>query len=214
MRHGEAESNAVGYLTSAVPGPGLTPRGQRQARAVAKVLSVRLGAPPAVVTSPLRRALETSLPTAQRFGATPRVEPGLRELTMGAWEGRRAEELLGAEPSFGAWRADPEAYRPPGGERASDVGARVRGALERLAGETGEGCLVAFSHQDALGALLTSVSGGTWSGMHGWKDDLPNAVIAHLRLDARSGRWRLVGLDLSASHAGDLEPEAAASTAP
>jgi probable phosphoglycerate mutase len=201
VRHGEAESNAFGYVTSAVPGPPLTPLGRRQAEAVAALLAARLAGHARLVASPLRRARDTARPTAARLGLETTVTWGLRELSMGGWEGRPARTLLQEEPEFAAWRTDPEAHGPPGGERASAVGRRVRAALEATLADMPVGdTLVAFSHQDAIGALLTAVRGMPWTAMHTWKAALPNAVIAWLRYSG-DGAWSLVDLDPAASRA-------------
>ncbi len=198
VRHGEAESNARGYLTAAMPGPPLTGLGRVQARLVAAVLARRVRGVPAIVASPLRRALETALPAAERYGVALRLEPDLREVGVGAWEGRSARDLVATDASFLPWRADPERHRPPGGEIASEVALRVRAALEPRAAEAEGGTLVAFSHQNALAALLVSVQGLTWSAVATLKPQLPNAVIAHLRYDSKTACWLLVGLDPTA----------------
>ena len=79
--------------------------------------------PLAVWSSPATRCRE--LATRLTEGAV-RIEPRLAELDMGEWDGRRWEELSG--PVHEAWKADPWRTRPPGGESAGDLVARV-GAL-------------------------------------------------------------------------------------
>jgi alpha-ribazole phosphatase len=51
------------------------------------------------------------------------LEPRAQELHMGAWEGRRWEEFRGFESE--AWALDPWRLRPPGGESAGELWARV-----------------------------------------------------------------------------------------
>ncbi len=55
--------------------------------------------------------------------ATVRIDPRLAELSMGDWEGRRWDEISG--PVHSAWMADPWGTRPPGGESAEDLLARI-----------------------------------------------------------------------------------------
>lgn len=55
--------------------PGLSDEGRAQARSVAQALTA-LG-PLAVVAAPLRRAVETAAPMAERWRVEPRVEPAL-----------------------------------------------------------------------------------------------------------------------------------------
>ncbi len=61
---------------------------------------------------------------AERLGAAQvRFEPRLQELNFGAWEGCRWEEFRG--PVSEAWARDPWNVRPPGGETAAELWARV-----------------------------------------------------------------------------------------
>ncbi len=88
--------------------------------------------PAEVWTSPAQRCRAL----AEQLGAARvRVEPRLQELDFGAWEGRRWEDFRGSESE--AWANDPWNLRPPGGETAVELWARV-GELraELLAGDT------------------------------------------------------------------------------
>ncbi|MDO8545539.1 MAG: histidine phosphatase family protein [Opitutaceae bacterium] len=61
---------------------------------------------------------------ADRLGTVRvRIEPRLHELNFGAWEGRCWEDFRG--PASEAWARDPWNERPPGGETAADLWARV-----------------------------------------------------------------------------------------
>lgn len=214
VRHGEAESNAMGYISSTVPGPPLTALGRRQAERAADLLARRLrGRPVRIVSSPMRRALETALATAVRFGAEVAVVDGLREVALGTWEGRPWRDLLAQDPSFAAWRNDPEGQRPPGGESASEVEARVRAALTASARSLPDGvALVAFSHQDAIGAMLAPLRGIAWSDAHGQRPELLNGVVVHLRHERPDGPWRFVSLDPSAARVDAADARAGGGT--
>lgn len=88
--------------------------------------------PAEVWTSPAQRCRVL----AEQLGVTwVRVEPRLQELDFGGWEGRRWEDFRGPESE--AWANDPWTRRPPGGETAAELWARV-GELraELLAGDT------------------------------------------------------------------------------
>lgn len=88
--------------------------------------------PAEVWTSPAQRCHAL----AEQLGAAQvRIEPRLQELDFGAWEGRRWEDFLGPESE--TWANDPWNLRPPGGETAAELWARV-GELraELLAGDT------------------------------------------------------------------------------
>ena len=93
--------------------PGLDDTGRRQAGALADELGAR--APLVVVTSPLRRARETAVPLAARWGAVPTVVPAFGEVPSPMQEpsarGEWIRTVLGArwselEPELVRWRAE------------------------------------------------------------------------------------------------------------
>lgn len=124
------------------------------------------------VASPLSRAVET----AKLLGArTPRIEPRLREMHYGDWEGRSLPEL---RESLGEVMAINEArgvdFQPDGGERPRDVQQRLTSWLSDL-GEAEEPT-VAVSHHGVLRALYSLATGWNmvdplpekfrWGAMH------------------------------------------------
>ena len=90
--------------------------------------------PDEVWTSPAARcrALADTLGVAHL-----KVEPRLRELHMGAWEGQRWEEFRGPESE--AWALDPWRRRAPGGETAEEFWARVAAVRAELRLRASEG---------------------------------------------------------------------------
>ena len=84
--------------------------------------------------SPMRRALET------RELAVPNVpfeiEPALREVDFGSWEGHTLEWAQYHAPALLAQRRqDPVHFRPPGGESIADAAARIGPLLQKLRAE-------------------------------------------------------------------------------
>ncbi len=78
IRHGKA---AAGW--AADPDPGLDAEGREQADAVARILGPRLSeadGPLPVLTSPLKRCRETSMPLAKLWSLVPAVEPLVSEI--------------------------------------------------------------------------------------------------------------------------------------
>ncbi len=147
IRHGEADTpDAEGRLHSRAPLP-LTPRGRTQVATLGEVFA------PLVVdevhASDLRRAEETARAVAGRRPVS--LNPGLRELALGDFEGAHADDVLAAAPGF---LIDPDAS-PPGGESIRDVGARTVPVLECLLAE-GDDDLVVVAH----GGVNRSLIGG------------------------------------------------------
>jgi len=108
----------------------LSVTGRREAAALAD--RIRPLAPSAVVlTSPLRRALQTAQAIA--LGRPLHVDRRLREVDFGEAEGLSFAQIAGRWPDLAATLASgtvPLAW--PAGERWSDVGARVRAVREDL----------------------------------------------------------------------------------
>lgn len=77
----------------------------------------------AIVTSPLQRAHAYARALAQAFDLPLTVEPRLREMSFGTWEGVAWSEIARAE--IDAWAADPLGYAPGGGESVAQLSARV-----------------------------------------------------------------------------------------
>ena len=82
------------------------------------------GLPHLVVTSPLRRCADVGR-WLRRWGWRHEIDPALRELAFGAWDGLAWADISKAE--IDAWVADFAAYAPGGGERLTTLLARVAG---------------------------------------------------------------------------------------
>src|SRR5437667_12399357 len=130
VRHGATEYSRERRFAGSRDVP-LTTDGRLLADAVSQA---RAGAGVAAVyTSPLERARVCAELIAKPHRLEPRVEPDVREMAFGAWEGITREELRGRFPREAeAWRLTPHLVTPPGGETLAVVAARVRGALARL----------------------------------------------------------------------------------
>lgn len=149
VRHGETEANAARLLLGRSESP-LTERGRAQALALGRLL----GPVARLVSSPLRRAIDT----AEALGIDLPVEIDERwvEVDYGEYDG----EALGAVPAevWERWRGDP-GFRPPGGETLVELGTRVRAACAELFAEPGAGAraeadVVVVSHVSPIKAAV------------------------------------------------------------
>jgi alpha-ribazole phosphatase len=115
-----------------------------------------------IFTSPLRRCsvLADAIGTAR--GLRPVVDPRLREVDFGAWEGRFWSEL--PEPELSAWSADLLHARPHGGETIAELRARALAALADHA--TGRTLIV--THHGILKSARQHLDGES-----GWHSDTP-----------------------------------------
>jgi broad specificity phosphatase PhoE len=142
VRHGETDWARDGRHTGRTDVP-LTPRGERDARALAPLLAGRRIA--LVLTSPAERARRT----AELAGlAGARVDERLWEWDYGAYEGRSTPEIREERPGWYLWRDG-----VVGGETVEQVGARVEGVLERVGPALAEGDVVLAAHGHVLRVL-------------------------------------------------------------
>jgi len=90
---------------------------------IAEVLE-RVAAVAAVVSSPASRCRRLAEALAARDGCALTIEPALRELDFGAWEGLRWDEIDRAQSD--PWAEDPWHRAPPGGESEAALWQRVQ----------------------------------------------------------------------------------------
>ena len=142
VRHGETAYNAENRLQGQRDIP-LNARGREQARAVGGTLRSLLGSEidqldeaQAFFASPLERARETMEIARDAMGLAPknyRLDPVLKELNFGVWEGLTWSEIEVKDPKgLRARREDRWAFVPEGGESYAMLAERLRPWLSRL----------------------------------------------------------------------------------
>ena len=136
----------------------LSARGERQSRAQA--LRLAGAGLAAVFTSDLERARRTAEIIASPHGITPTVLPELREMAMGRWDGRTAEEIRGSEPAaFADWMARVGEFPFPEGESVADLHARAWPAFEAIVAAHAGQSIAIVAHGGTNRALLCSALG-------------------------------------------------------
>lgn len=155
IRHGDTDM--VGrQLAGRTPDVHLNPRGQIQARELAKRLhDIPLDA---IYTSPLERARETALPLAQERGLESVALTQLQELDYGMWQGSNLPDLEG-DPYWKAYNQCRSLYRIPGGESLMEAQIRMVQAVEWLRAEHVAANLMLVGHSDPIKALLMHMLG-------------------------------------------------------
>jgi broad specificity phosphatase PhoE len=135
-RHGETAWTLTGQHTGLTDLP-LTPRGERNARALAGRLKGLDFAK--VLTSPLQRASKTC--ALAGFGATAEVDSDLVEWNYGAYDGLTSAEIRAKRPDW-------ELFRDgcPGGESPIQVKARADRVLSRVRSVKGDVLLFSSGH--------------------------------------------------------------------
>ena len=141
IRHGHAEGNAEHRFIGQTDVP-LDDVGLGQARALAERL--RFSPIDRIISSDLRRALDTIQPLAESIGVPIERDSRLREISNGEWSGLLPGEIEARWPDLWvAYRAGEDVLRP-GGEQWATVRERVVMAVREHA-RTG-GLIVVCTH--------------------------------------------------------------------
>jgi broad specificity phosphatase PhoE len=143
--------------------------------------------PSLVWSSDSSRAHDTALAT----GLPVHTDSRLREIDLGAYEGKLLAEWEAAEPDEYARNLAGHDVRRGGGELNSEVGARALPALQdALALTPADGLLVVVSHGGTIRALLRlllELPPSPWSHLGA----LDNTCCALLEHDEHGRGWRL-----------------------
>jgi broad specificity phosphatase PhoE len=145
VRHGRTAYNAENRLQGQRDIP-LDGKGREQAGAVGRFLRdhlggeiARLDANGAFWSSPLRRTRQTMELARMAMELPPRpyrLDPRLKELTFGDWEGLTWREVEAKYPGAETIRdTDKWAFAPPGGESYAALAARVQSWLDERDGD-------------------------------------------------------------------------------
>lgn len=140
-----------------------------------------------IVTSPLRRCADFARALAEELALPLSIEPELREVGFGSWEGKTRHELQRECPDdFHAFYRDPVRNRPPGAEPLEAFGQRVAGAFERLVDRhIGEHLLV-VAHAGVIRATLGHVLQAPPANWY--RAAVDNAAISRFVHDAHGPR--------------------------
>jgi probable phosphoglycerate mutase len=193
-RHGSVEHQPLDSsaqsdgVISGHSDPDLTELGRRQATA----LAARLRNVPVreLFVTPLRRTQQTAAPLASELGIEPEIEPDLREVYLGDWEGRlgqspERETVIRQVFALGRWDAIPNA------EPMEQLSQRVHDGLERIADAGGPGAtVVAVVHGGVVAEACRQVTG---SRPFAFLNTENGSITRLVRLNG--GRWELHGFN-------------------
>ena len=145
IRHGETPWNVEGRYQGQLD-PPLTERGRQQARETARCLA-HLGFE-AIYSSDLARARQTAEALAQEIGLPVQLDPRLREINQGEWQGVLIGEIRARWPNeISGWEHDPWLHHPPGGENLEQVQTRTFAAIDDIVARHPDGLVAVFGHK-------------------------------------------------------------------
>ena len=156
-RHGATSNNAQRRYTGQTDIP-MTALGERQAEALAHRLATRHF--DAVVSSDLQRASRMAQRIADQHEVALQLDPDLREISMGTWEGASFDEIREREPEvLRRSRDEPLTFAPRGGETILQVRDRLVAALDRWYVAYPDGTVLWVTHGGCIGILLCHLLG-------------------------------------------------------
>jgi probable phosphoglycerate mutase len=157
VRHGQTEFNIERRLQGRLDSP-LTDKGRSDAEALGKYLSnVHFDL---VLASPSKRAQTTAQLICQGRDVSIEVEPDMREINLGSWEGMTREEVMGAFPVEGEiFYNKPHLYKPLEGDSYYDVQDRAVNFIKRLAEQYKEGDILIVTHTVVVRAIVAYFRG-------------------------------------------------------
>jgi probable phosphoglycerate mutase len=187
VRHGESAPYIEGVPHPLVDGQGdppLDPAGVAQAELAAERL-VSTGEPiSAVYVTSMQRTHQTAAPLVARLGITPRIEPDLREVNLGEWEGGEFRRMMAqGGPIVQQIHAEGRWDVIPGAESNEVFQARVRAGIERIAAAHPDQVVAAFVHGGVIGQVISIATGAQGFSFVG----SDNASISHVVIT--EDRW-------------------------
>jgi broad specificity phosphatase PhoE len=213
LRHGQTEYNAGSRMQGQLD-TDLSDLGRNQAVAAAEVLAKRQ--PLLIVSSDLRRALDTATALGERSGLSVEIDERLRETHLGDWQGLTHLEVDAVAPGARlAWRDDAR-WAPQGGESRVDVAARSLPVVNELVanqpewgGDEPDRPVVLVAHGGLIAALtaaLLALPVDNWPVLGGMGNASWVQISGHAKDDAPAEdiRWRLDVWNASAQVANDV----------
>ena len=163
VRHGASQAFVPGEpfpMLGDQGDPALAPNGHVQAVAAAR----RLASEPidALYVTSLQRTQQTFEPLAERLGLTPTIEPDLREVALGEWDGGLIRQYAAENhPLYQRLHTERRWDVIPGAESNEQLTGRCMAALERIADAHPDQLVAACVHGGVIGAVLAHIVGAS-----------------------------------------------------
>jgi probable phosphoglycerate mutase len=180
VRHGEsapARPDEPFELRDGHGDPELDPVGVHQAELLADRLQhERIDA---IYVTTLRRTHQTAAPLAEKLGLAPVVEPDLREVFLGDWEGGEfRSRAASGDPLFRAIWEQERWDVIPGAEAHENFDERVWRGFQRIVDAHPDGRVMAVAHGGVIGQLLHRVTGSRRFAFSGTDNASVSEVVA------------------------------------
>lgn len=183
VRHGQTVWHAENRYAGHASDIDLTDVGKLQARQLARWSATRRF--DAVVSSPVRRAVETARHSADALHLPLIIEDDLREVDFGIAEGRTVAELRQLDSELVArFFEDPVANCFPGAEPPDQAGRRAAAALRSISTALPGGHVLVVGHNTLLRLGMCVLLQLPVSGYRTHFPRLDNAAVTELSVPA------------------------------
>jgi 2,3-bisphosphoglycerate-dependent phosphoglycerate mutase len=204
VRHGESAPHRPGQPFELIDGhgnPPLSELGQWQAERVGERLKSEDVS--SIYVSTLVRTHQTAAPLAGHLRVDPVVEPDLREVHLGEWEGGLyREKAAEGHPAFRQMQLEERWDAIPGAESNESLTKRTVAVVERIHESHPDELVVVVVHGGVIGALLAHAATSRPFAFMG----ADNGSIHHLVITPQ--RWILRRYN-DTGHLGDMSAVAA-----
>lgn len=195
VRHAESVANTRGIYQGQTYDTGLSPLGKKQACALAKKLSnEKINR---ILTSPLKRTLETAYEVSRAIGVNIEIERDLIETNHGEWEGKSKAWIETNYPDIErTWLKKPQDAVFPKGEKFTQTVDRVGKFLAR---NSWQGTSLLVTHDNITRIMVCFAQDLDINNM--WDFDLQPCAINIFKIEGINGtkKIKLVRLN-EASH--------------
>ena len=178
VRHGESRAAVPGRpfpLVDNQGDPALSELGRAQALRVAERFGTH--AIDAIYATSLQRTVETATPLAERSGIKIRVEPALREVHLGKWEGGLFRiKVHENDPIYQQVQAQQRWDLIPGAESCEQLRCRVGMALKQIIAHHQNQLVIAVLHGGVIGHILAEATRSEAFAFNG----CDNASVSHI----------------------------------
>lgn len=164
VRHGESQPADPERPFDLVDGHGdpplHEPDGVEQARRACERLLASGEDFAAVYVTTLQRTRQTAQVLLDRLGIEPLVEPDLREVHLGEWEGGLFRKKTAEGDPIALQMLTEERWDViPGAESTAAFGGRIRRALARIADAHADRTVAVFTHGGVIGQIMSEATG-------------------------------------------------------
>jgi alpha-ribazole phosphatase/probable phosphoglycerate mutase len=163
VRHGTSTWNDERRIQGQLD-PPLSERGREQVSRLAQ--RFRDTEVNAFYSSDLERARATADAIGAVLGQAPELWPGLREVSLGEWEGKTREEIIADYPEeWQRWTEQPSWDAVPGGEGTDAFESRVSAAIDQIVERHTSGRVLIVTHGGVIQVALLRVVGRSSNGL-------------------------------------------------